>query len=113
MTCEVTADGINDSRQVAGVLNYWVGFLWENGVRTNLGHLGCGGSFPSDINNAGQIVGSSGRTDPDTYETTYRAFLYSDGAMTQIPVPSFDAYAGDINDHGVVVGTMRTRRGLP
>ena len=32
--------------------------------------------------------------------------------MTQIPVPSFDAYAGDINDHGVVVGTMRAGGGF-
>lgn len=151
-----SANGINDLRQVVGVTNYWIGFLWDNGVRTNLGHLGGGGSFPSDINNAGQvvgtsystvqtalgpmqhpflwqagimtdlgllpgdedggatainaeghIVGNSGRTDPDTYETAYRPFLYKDGAMTQIPVPSVDAYAGDINDHGVVVGTMR------
>ena len=151
-----SASGINDLRQVVGVTNYWVGFLWENGVRTNLGHLGGGGSFPSDINNArqvvgasystvqtqlgpmqhpflwqggvmtdlgllpgdedggaaainnaGQVVGSSGRTDPDTYETAYCPFLYSGGVMTQIPVPSFDAHAGDINDDGVVVGTMR------
>jgi probable HAF family extracellular repeat protein len=151
-----SVNGINDSRQIVGVTNYWAGFIWNNGVRTSLGNLGGGGSFPSDINNAGQvvgssystvqtalgpmqhpflwqggimndlgllpgdedggatainthghIVGSSGRTDPDTYETAYRPFLYKDGAMTQIPAPSVDAYAGDINDHGVVVGTMR------
>lgn len=156
------ANGINDYRQVVGVVNSWVGLLWDsNGVPTNLGHLGGGGSFPFDINNAGQvvgtsystvqtqlglmqhpflwqdgkmidlgllpgdedggasainnagqIVGSSGRTDPETYETMYRGFLYSDGVMTQIPVPSSDAYAGDINDHGVVVGSMRAGGGF-
>jgi len=66
----------------------------------------------TSINSLGNIVGSSGRTDPDTYETQYRPFLYSGGVMTQIPVPSFDAYAGDINDHGVVVGTMRAGGGF-
>jgi len=155
------ANGLNDHGQVVGVVNYWVGLLWDNGVQTNLGHLGGGGSFPSDINNAGQvvgssysavqtelglmqhpflwqggvmtdlgvlpgdedggaaainsagdIVGSSGRTDPETYETSYRPFLYSGGVMTQIPAPSFDAYAGDINDHGVVVGSMRAGGGV-
>jgi hypothetical protein len=46
-------------------------------------------------------------TDPDTSETTYRPFIYENGAMTPVPVPSFDSYGGDINDAGVVVGTMR------
>ena len=64
------------------------------------------------INNFGQIVGSSGRTDPDTYETFYKAFIYSGGVMTALPVPSSDAYAGDINDAGVVVGTMRAGGGF-
>ena len=50
------------------------------------------------INNVGQIVGSSGRTDPDTYESFYRAFIHSNGAMSPLPVPSSEAYAGDIND---------------
>lgn len=88
-------------------------FIWQNGTMTDLGLL------PDDedggaaaINDLGQIVGSSGRTDPETYETTYRAFLYENGVMTALPVPSFDAYAGDINDAGVVVGTMRAGGGF-
>jgi hypothetical protein len=32
--------------------------------------------------------------------------------MTALPVPSWEAYAGDINDAGVVVGTMRAGGGL-
>jgi probable HAF family extracellular repeat protein len=156
-----SANGINDSGQVVGTLNYWVPFLWQNGVRTTLPHLGGGagnaadinnagqvvgssyttdrsellgpiqhaalwengvvidlGLLPSDedagaagINNLGQIVGSSGRTDPETYESAYRSFLYENGVMTALPVPSSESFAADINDSGVVVGAMRAGGG--
>jgi probable HAF family extracellular repeat protein len=83
-------------------------FLWQNGVTTDLGVLpGDLESGASAINNHGVIVGSSGRTDPETYETFYRPFIFENGTMTPISVPSITAYAGDINDYGVVVGTMR------
>jgi probable HAF family extracellular repeat protein len=155
------ATAINEAGQVVGNIYYSTAFLWQNGTRTSLGHLGGGGSFVADlnddgvavgssytddltplglmphpfmwrngvmtdlgllpgdedggaaaINNLGQIVGSSGRTDPDTYESFYRAFLYSNGVMTALPVPSWEAYAGDINDAGVVVGSMRAGGGF-
>ena len=83
-------------------------FLWQNGVTTDLGVLaGDEDSGASAINSDGVIVGSSGRTDPDTYLSTYRPFIYQNGTMTPIPAPSFEAYGGDVNDSGVVVGTMR------
>ena len=154
------ANGINNLGQVVGTRNHWIAFLWDRGVSTDLPHLGGGGGFAADINDAGQavgawyttivtalgpmphavlwhngtttdlgvlpgeedsgasainsvgqIVGSSGRTDPDTYEVRSRAFLYENGAMTPLPVPSTEAYASDINDDGVVVGTMRAAGG--
>jgi probable HAF family extracellular repeat protein len=148
--------GVNDSGQVVGSIDNWKGFVWHNGVRTDLGDLGGGCSHANDINDfghivgascttqvnmphatlwqngaiidlgrapgmedsgavsinrAGQIVGSSGLMDPDTYEITSRAFLYENGTMQVLPVPSTEAYASDINDSGVVVGTMRAAGG--
>jgi len=64
-------------------------------------------SWASAINEAGLIVGATGRTDPDTYNSFYRPFIY-DGEMRAIPTPSPEAYARDINDAGVVVGLMAT-----
>jgi len=88
--------------------------LWQDGAIADLGLLSGGDddSAAVAINRFGQIAGYSGRTDPDTYESTYRPFLYSGGTMAPIPVPSTDAYATDINDSGVVVGTMRVSGGL-
>jgi probable HAF family extracellular repeat protein len=83
-------------------------FVWQGNVMTDLGLLpGDEDGGASAINSFGQIVGSSGRTDPETYESFYRPFIYANGVMTALPVPSSEAYAGDINDAGVVVGTMR------
>jgi probable HAF family extracellular repeat protein len=80
---------------------------------TDLGVLpGDEDSGAAAINNEGIIVGSSGRTDPETYETTYKPFIYANGVMTAIAAPSVDAYAGDINDDGVVVGTMQAAGGF-
>jgi probable HAF family extracellular repeat protein len=87
-------------------------FLWQNGVMTDLGLLpGDEDSGATAINSHGVIVGSSGRTDPESYETNYTPFIYANGTMTAIAAPSADAYAADINDAGVVVGTMQAAGG--
>ena len=144
------AVAINDNGQVLGLFGSGSAFLWQNGSRTPLGDLGGGGSFPTDLNGAGQavgssgghpflwqngtmtdlgilpgdedagasginslgvIVGSSGRTDLETYEQFYRPFIYENGVMRAIAAPSSEAFAGDINDAGHVVGTMRAGGG--
>jgi probable HAF family extracellular repeat protein len=150
------AYGVNDIGQVVGSIDNRKGFVWHNGVRTDLGDLGGGCSHAADINDTGQIVGvscppavpghatlwhdnaiidlgvvpgmedsgaaainsvgqivgSSGFMDKETYEITSKAFLYENGVMNVLPVPSWESYAGDINDAGVVVGTMRAGGGF-
>jgi probable HAF family extracellular repeat protein len=88
-------------------------FLWEDGVMIDLGVLpGDEESGAASINSHGHVVGSSGRTDPQSYNVTSRAFLYRDGVMTALPVPGSESYAGDINDAGQIVGTMRAGGGF-
>jgi probable HAF family extracellular repeat protein len=89
-------------------------FLWQDGVMTDLGVLpgGADESWAAAINNLGQIVGTSSHTDFETYATTSQSFIYETGAMRALPVPSSESYAVDINDSGVVVGTMRAGGGM-
>ena len=159
------ASGINDAGRWIGSVQLeemppWHGFVAQGLARTPLGHLGGGSSFPSDINNTGQVVGSSYtqvvseveqiehaflwengvltdlgvlpddvestaaainsagvvvgssfRINTATFQETRRPFIYENGSMMAIPVPSADARAADINDSGVVVGTMKASGG--
>ena len=90
---------INNSAQIVGSsyiaqqgpqgVPFTHAFLWQNGVMTDLGTLAANeDSGATGINNLGQIVGWSSFTDPDTYETTSRSFLYQGGVTTVLPVPS-------------------------
>src|SRR5215212_4925667 len=53
------AAAINEAGQVAGTLYSGTAFLWQNGTRTSLGHLGGGSSAATDINDNGIIVGGA------------------------------------------------------
>lgn len=76
--------GINNRDEVVGTLDFaTTAHLWRAGRLLNLGTLGGGSSFPTAINDRGQVVGSSsdkqGRSVP---------YLWSRGAMRALPLSS-------------------------
>ena len=76
-------------------------------VIARLGALSSQGSYPSGINNLGQVVGYY-RTDAGSM----RAFLSSGGVMIDLgTLGGGEAYARDINDLGQVVGEATTASG--
>jgi probable HAF family extracellular repeat protein len=100
---------LNDVGQVTGFENTRTGvhaFLWDPStqMQQDLGTLS-DQAFGTGINNAGQVVGyfTDAHLGPD------RAFIYSDGAMTDLntlipPDSGFLEHATGINDAGQIVG---------
>jgi probable HAF family extracellular repeat protein len=82
------------------------GFLWFNGVMTDLGNLGGTGirtSQPLSVNASGQVVGSSLTTTNQN-----QAFVWRNGTMTALETLGGNlSRADEINDAGLIVGTSR------
>ena len=84
-----TTTGVNDSRA----------FTWSNGTMTLLGTLGGATSAAVDINESGQIVGSS-----ETADGVRHAFLHADGVMRDLGSLGGESLAWEINEAGDAVG---------
>ena len=105
------AADINNAGQIIGTSSTYpssepfpVALLWEDGSWTVLGTLG-GDTSPGEINEVGQVVGSSQLIVPDGAWSP-RAFLWEDDVMTDLGVigDDFASSARDINDYGDIVG---------
>lgn len=85
------------------------GFIYSNGVMTNLGTLGSSRSIAANLNNSGQVVGNSETKDIAGQEGNFvsRAFLYGEGRMNNLGnIYEGKSSANDINDFGQVVGNI-------
>jgi probable HAF family extracellular repeat protein len=71
------------------------GFVWRNGVMTDVGTLGGRFSVADAVNDRGQVVGRS-----ETASGQWHAFLWQDGTMTDLGLDN----ATDINNRGQLVG---------
>ncbi|MEH1841505.1 MAG: DUF3466 family protein [Nostoc sp.] len=99
------AYSINNLGQIVGLLSSNTAFLYQNGLTTNLGTLPVYQySVANDINDLGQVVGSSGLSEVDDG----RAFLYNSSTGLQDlgrlrPTDLFSFGVG-INNLGQAVG---------
>ena len=110
------AGGINGAGLVIGnytdVFDITHGFLWDNGTSDTIDGPDATVTFPSAINEAGQIAGGYRLPNPPSAEGTFHAFLWDHGFANIDPPDAvadpdtgFAAIANDINAAGLIVGS--------
>jgi probable HAF family extracellular repeat protein len=89
---------------------YSHGFIYRNGLLTDLGTLGGWFSYGYGINNADQVVGIA--TALPGYASSYEAFLWTNGTMKAIGGGQSTNFTPEaINDNGWITGTLRSAAG--
>ena len=103
------ATDINDRGQIVGWSSAYQyagrrAVLWENGQPIDVLPPGYDGCAAQGINKRGDIVGGCLSSSP---------WLWRDGTLTYLPgLPgAASGVASDINDHGVIVGTLESAAG--
>ncbi|MBW4615973.1 MAG: PEP-CTERM sorting domain-containing protein [Desmonostoc vinosum HA7617-LM4] len=107
------AQAINDLGQVVGVAittnslgeEQYLGWLWKDGIKTGLNSPKNPSFSPSEINNLGQIVGTSfALIKSPIYE--YHAVVLTSDQVIELPAlnESLESAGSDINNKGQVVG---------
>lgn len=84
-------------------------FRWQNGIMTQLPSFGGTYAAAEAINNAGVIAGWS---DQNSSTSSRRAFVYSNGILTNLGTLVGPSVANDINDNGEVVGRAENGSGV-
>ena len=100
---------INNNGQIVGWAQNNSGtqhaFLYSGGLMQDLDNLpNSYASVANDINNLGQVVGSTYIANPNGQHVGFHAFLYSNGSIQDIYSIGYFRSANGINDLGQIVG---------
>jgi probable HAF family extracellular repeat protein len=116
-----TANGLNNAAQAVGYQSgphgYSAPYFYSDGQATWIGYLpGDSASQEHDLNDAGQVVGTSGTTYPGGNYASFQArqaFVWSNGQRTALGIlPGMNVSQGyGINSFGQVVGTASVSDG--
>lgn len=84
-------------------------FLWQNGIKRDLGTLGGPDAFAGYVNEHGQVTGFSytnSTPNPTTGVPTIDPYLWDRGVMIDLgTLGGTLGYAGPMNNHGQIIGT--------